>query len=81
MQTALFLGSLIIKYMPQSNTPGMNEAVELRIANLKRKDAVRAKNILKGALVAKAEEIDIAKLPPVEIVKVIEKFGANEGVV
>ena len=81
IQTVIFLGSLIIKYMPQSNTPGMNEPVVIRIANLKREDAIRAKNILKGVLVAKAEDIDIAKLPPEEVVKVLEKFGTNEGVV
>jgi hypothetical protein len=81
IQTVLFLGTLMIRYMPQSNTPGMNEPVNCRIPNLKREDAIRAKNILKGALVAKAEEIDIAKLPPDEVVKVLEKFGANEGVV
>jgi hypothetical protein len=81
IQTVLFLGSLIIKYMPQSNSPGMNQPVEIRIANLERKDAIKAKNVLKGALVAKAEEIDIAKLPPDEIVKVLEKFGQSQGVI
>jgi len=81
IQTVLFLGTLLIKYMPQSNTPGMNEPVNIRIPNLSRGDAIKAKNILKGALVAKAEEIDIAKLPPEEVVKVLEKFGGNEGIV
>jgi len=81
IQTVLFLGSLVIKYMPQSNSPGMNQSVEVRVANLRRVDAIKAKNILKGVLVAKAEEIDIAKLPPHEVVKVLEKFGQSEGVV
>src|SRR6266568_1273100 len=81
IQTVLFLGTLMIRYMPQSNTPGMNEPVNIRIPNLHRSDAIRAKNILKGALVAKAEEIDIAKLSPDEVVDVLEKFGSNEGVV
>lgn len=79
IQTVLFLGSLIIKYMPQSSSPGMNQPVEIRVANLKREDAIKAKNILKGVLVSKAEEIDIAKLPPEEVVKVLEKFGKSEG--
>ena len=79
MQTVIFLGSLIIKYMPQSNSPGMNQSVDIRVANLKRKDAIKAKNILKGVLVAKAEEIDIAKLPPEEVVMVLEKFGESDG--
>ncbi len=81
IQTVLFLGTVLIKYMPQSESPGMTKPVEVRIPNLTRENAVKAKNILKGALVAKAEEIDIAKLPPDEVVKVLEKFGGNEGVV
>jgi len=81
VQTVLFLGTLMIRYMPQSNTPGMNEPVNIRIPNLKREDAIRAKNILKGALVAKAEEIDIAKLSPDEVIDVLEKFGESEGVI
>lgn len=80
IQTVMFLGTLLVKYMPQSESPGMTQPVEVRIPNLTRENAVRAKNILKGALVAKAEEIDIAKLPPDEVVKVLEKFGGNEGV-
>ena len=81
MQTALFFGSVMIKYMPQTESLGMGRPIDVKILNLKRKDAIKAKNILKGALVAKAEEIDIAKLPPEEVVKVLEKFGGNEGVV
>lgn len=81
VQTVLFLGTLMLRYMPQSNTPGMNEPVNVRIPNLTRKDAVNAKNILKGALVAKAEEIDIAKLSPEEIKEVLHKFGESEGVI
>lgn len=81
IQTILFLATLMIQYMPQSNTPGMNQPVNVRIENLSRTDAIRAKNILKGALVAKAEEIDIAKLTPEEVVKALEKFGESDGVI
>ncbi len=81
LQTYLFLGTVTLKYMPQSASPGMNNPVIVKIPNLKRKDAVKAKNILKGALVAKAEEIDIAKLSPKEIEEVLHKFGQSEGVI
>lgn len=81
VQTVLFLGSLILKYMPQASSPGMTEPVNIRIPNLRRADAIKAKNILKGALVAKAEEIDISKLSPEEIKNVLRKFGETEGVV
>ena len=81
VQTVLFLGSIFLKYMPQSSSPGMNEAVEVRIPNLKRGDAIKIKNILKGALVAKAEEIDIARLSPEEVEEVLHKFGESDGVI
>jgi hypothetical protein len=81
VQTVLFLGSIFLKYMPQSSSPGMNEAVEVRIPNLKRGDAIKIKNILKGALVAKAEEIDIARLSPEEVEEVLHKFGETDGVI
>jgi len=81
LQTYLFLGTITLKYMPQSASPGMNNPVTVKIPNLKRKDAVKAKNILKGALVAKAEEIDIAKLSPVEVEKALHQFGQSEGVI
>lgn len=81
VQTALFLATLTLKYMPQAASPGMNQSVEVKIPNLRREDAIKAKNILKGALVAKAEEIDIAKLSPDEIEKVLHKFGESNGII
>ncbi|MGI8419663.1 MAG: hypothetical protein ACR2LN_03385 [Candidatus Levyibacteriota bacterium] len=80
VQTALFVASISIKYMPQASSPGMLEPVVESVTSLRREDAIRAKNILKGALVAKAEEIDIAKLSPDEVKTVIEKFGQNDGI-
>ncbi len=80
MQTVLFLGSLDLKYMPQSHSSGLIKPIEVRIANLRREDAIKAKNFLKGALVANAEGIDIAKLTPEEVVNVIKKFGNSQGV-
>jgi hypothetical protein len=81
LQTFLFLGTITLKYMPQASSPGMNEAVEVPVPNLAREDAIKIKNILKGALVAKAEEIDIALLSPEEIAEVLHRFGESEGVV
>jgi hypothetical protein len=80
VQTALFLASITVKYMPHSNNPGMLEPVESRISTLKRADAMRVKNILKGILVAQSEEIDFTKLAPDEIMGMLEKFGNSEGV-
>jgi hypothetical protein len=81
VQTYLFLGTIMLQYMPQTDSPGTTPPVKTRITNLAREDAIKAKNILKGALVAKAEEINIAVLPPEEIEKVLHKFGASEGVI
>jgi hypothetical protein len=80
VQTYLFLSTLVIKYMPQASSPGMNQPVSIQIPNLKREYAIKAKNLLKGALVAKAEEIDIAKLQPLEVKQVLQKLGASEGI-
>lgn len=80
VQTALFMATLVVCYMPQANSPGMMKSVEEHITSLKREDAIKAKNILKGVLVAKAEDIDIAQLDPTDIQNVVEKFGSNEGV-
>jgi hypothetical protein len=81
LQTALFLASLTFQYMPQSNSPGMMKPVIIRLNSLTRSDAIRAKNILKGVMVAKAEDIDISKLSAEEVVNVIEQFGQSESVV
>jgi hypothetical protein len=80
VQTAAFLASLTVAYMPHANTPGMLQLVEIQITSLKRADALRAKNIIKGALIAQSEEIDLAKLSPEEIVNVVEKLGESAGV-
>ncbi len=80
VQTALFLASLNVKYLPHSNNPGMLKPVEVQINSLRREDAIRAKNILKGILIASSEDIDLAKLTPEEIVNIVEKFGTSEGV-
>ncbi|MBA3724654.1 MAG: hypothetical protein H0W89_07280 [Candidatus Levybacteria bacterium] len=80
VQTALFLATLTVSYMPQASNPMMIKPIEDHITCLKREDAIRAKNIIKGILVAHAEDIDIAKLTPEEIINVIEKFGGSQGV-
>lgn len=80
VQTALFLASVTFAYMPHASSPGMLKPEEETITCLRREDAIRIKNIIKGVLVAIAEEIDLAKLSPEEVENVIEKFGHSEGV-
>lgn len=80
VQTALFLASVTIAYMPHSTSPGMLKPEEESVSCLKRSDAIAIKNILKGVLVAAAEEIDLARLTPEEVASVISRFGHSEGV-
>lgn len=80
VQTALFLASLTIAYMPQASSPGMLKPEEDQISCLKRADAIRAKNIMKGVMIAQSEKIDISKLSPEEVFSLVEKFGHSEGV-
>lgn len=80
VQTALFLASVTVAYMPHSTSPGMIRPEEETVSCLKRSDAIAIKNILKGVLVAAAEEIDLAKLTPEEVASVVTRFGHSEGV-
>lgn len=80
VQTALFLASVTIAYMPHATSPGMLRAETETISCLRRSDAIAIKNILKGVLVAIAEEIDLARLTPEEVANVIARFGHSEGV-
>lgn len=80
VQTAFFLASLTLEYLPQASNTGLIRLVTARIDSLKRTDAIRAKNILKGILVARAESIDIGKLSSKELLNVIEKLGSNADV-
>lgn len=79
VRTAFLMGSVTIEYMPQASSPGAMQSVHCTITSLKRKDAIQIQNLLKGALIAKAEDIDIAKLPPEEVKSVITKFGSSDG--
>lgn len=80
VQTALFLASVTFAYMPHASSPGMLKPEEETIACLRREDAIRIKNILKGVLIAIAEDIDLAKMSPEEVANILEKFGHSEGV-
>ncbi len=79
-ETALFMGNLIITYIPSvEGMMGMIEPTVHRIALMKRKDALRAQRILKGILVARREGIEISKCTPEELMHVIERFGEYRG--
>jgi hypothetical protein len=76
VQTALVIASLSIEYRPQST----NMSFELRsskitIYNLRRADALKAKDILKGVLIAREEDIDTTKLNVDKAAESIEKLG------
>lgn len=80
VQTVMFLAAVTISYMPQAESGG-NKSVDAQIDNLPRKEAIKVKNILKGVLVAKAEEINIANLSPKELAEILQKFGKSKGII
>lgn len=76
--TALFLGNVTLTYLPKIESTTMIKPNTEVVRLLKKNDALRANYILKGILVAKREEIDIAKIPPEDLVKTIERFGTSK---
>ncbi len=71
VETALFLGRLLIDYGPHPL-----KIHTITISNLRRQDALRAKDILEGMLVIyRGENIDITKLKPEETLQEIEDIG------
>lgn len=78
-ETAIFMGNLIITYVPNvDGMMGMLEPITHKINLLKRKDALQAQRILKGILVARREGIELSKCSPEEIMYVIERFGDSK---
>jgi len=46
VHTALFFATITITYIPQAVAPMLNQPVIIKIANLKHKDAIKAKDII-----------------------------------
>lgn len=76
-ETALFLGNIIITYLPRVETIGMIKPTIATVRLLKKNDALRANYILKGILVARREKIDITKISAEDLIKTIERFGKS----
>lgn len=71
VETAIFLGRLLIDYGPHPL-----KIHTVTISSLRRQDALRAKDILEGMLVIyRGENIDITKLKPEETLQEIEDIG------
>ena len=52
---------------------------EIRIPYLRSNDAIRARNIIQGLIIAKKEGIDVSKLTHKELVEKIEDLGNVKG--
>ncbi len=71
VETALFLGKLLIDYGPHPL-----KITTITIPNLRRKDALKAKEIIEGTLVLyRGENIDTTKLKPEETIDEIKQIG------
>ncbi len=81
VQTALFLATFTLTYTLHTQSPGAAQPITETISSLRREDAIKAKNLIKGILVARAESIDISKIEPDELLNTIERFGHTDGVV
>ena len=75
VETALFFGKLIIDYGPHPL-----KVKTVYVPNLKRHDAIKAKEIIEGMLVLyRGENIDTAKLKPDETMAEVREIGHVEG--
>lgn len=75
VETALFFGKLIIDYGPHPL-----KIKSVYVANLKRHDALKAKEIIEGMLVLyRGENINTAKLKPEETMAEVREIGKVEG--
>jgi hypothetical protein len=78
-ETAIFMGNLVITYVPNVDGKiGMLEPITYRLNLLRRRQALKAQRILKGILVARREGIEISKCSPEEIMHVVERFGDSK---
>lgn len=78
-EKSLFLGNLIILYLPKQETMGMLKPLQHRVNLLKEKDAMDAKNILKRMLILRREEVDLTQLSPKELKDMLERIGEKPG--
>lgn len=78
VETSWFLANITVTYMPkivdQVGT-SMNEPLTEKIRLLKRGEAIKAKNILKGVIFANREGVEISKVSPEEIMGLVQRFG------
>ena len=74
VETALFLAQLIIIYSHHPMKP-----MTVRITNLKRNDAIKAKEILQGLLVLHKEKVDLTNITSDKNMKQLESLGTSKG--
>lgn len=74
VQTTPFLSTLEI--IDSSN---VRNPIYIKVANLKTRDAVRARRIIQGLIAAKQSKVDISGLDHKELVSKLEKLGEAKG--
>ena len=77
LETSWFLANLTINYYPKISGMMAPEQRNIKIRLLKRADAIKAHQTIKGVLMARREGIDITNLTPEELTNVISQLGES----
>lgn len=78
VETSLFLGNLNVTYLPRTPTPSAVHPSHCKISLLRRSQALRAHNILRGLIIANEEKVDIFKIPLDKLTSTLERFGDSK---
>lgn len=78
LQTTFFSAALTIKYLLRTDRPGIIEPVETKILALHRNEAIIAKNIIRGLILANEENIDLTKIKIEDLRGKLEELGATK---
>lgn len=78
LQTTFLSAALTIKYILRTDRPGIIEPVEAKILALSRHDAITAKNIIRGLVLANEENIDLTKIRIEDLRGKLEELGASK---
>lgn len=78
LQTTFLSAALTIKYLLRTDRPGIIEPVETKILALHRDEAITAKNIIRGLILANEENIDLTKLKIEDLRGKLEELGATK---
>jgi hypothetical protein len=78
MQTSLFTASLTVMYLPHSDRPSAIQPEEAKILALSRKDAIIAKDIIRGMVIAHEDNIDLTNIKLEDLRSKLQELGSTK---